>query len=239
VIAVLILGVSIANALAPVVQWITDHLGIARSITIILIYLVFVLLFGVIIYINFPVFFAQVKSLIDLLNVWAPQAINWLGQAGFDANTLLNSFSSVSSRLGGLLFALPATIFSSLLDFVLVIFISLYWLILMKGMRDYFLSFFPASNRPQVVNVLSEMGSAMGGYLRGSAIDGLIYGTAKFIGLSVIGVPYALTLGILAATLEFFPTIGAIISALAATLVALSVSPTLALITLAFTVVLQ
>jgi predicted PurR-regulated permease PerM len=239
VFALLILGIAIANALAPVVNWLEKHLHLPRPAAILVVYLILVVLFAAVIWTMIPVVITQVKALGQQINAWVPQITSWLSQFGLDASTLIGSFSSIASRLGDILLSLPTTFFSALLDFVLVIFISLYWLILMNGIRGFFLSFYPVASHSQYQAILSETGRAMGGYLRGAAIDGAIFGILKYIGLVIIGVPYALTLGVLAAVLEFFPTIGAIFSASVATLVALSVSPTLALITLVFTLILQ
>jgi putative heme transporter len=239
VFALVVVGVSIANALAPVVTWLVEHIHLPRTVAILLVYLLLVLIFVIVLWRVIPVLVAQVRALITQIESLVPQITSTLSTTGLDPAALLGSFSSITSRIGGILFALPATVFSSLLDFVLVIFVSLYWLVLMNSMRGFFLSFFPEEQKPRVHHVLSEMGGSMGGYLRGSAIDGLIFATLKYIGLLIIGVPYALTLGILAFVLEFFPTIGAIVSATVATLVGLSVSPTLALVTLIFTILLQ
>ena len=239
ILSILILGISIANALAPVVNFLEHNMRIPRAAAILIVFLLLVLIFALILYITIPVLVSQVKNLFQNASTWVPQVISWLAQFGFDRNTLLNSFSSMTSTVGSLLISLPSAIFNSLLDFVLVIFISLYWLILMNGMRRFFLTFFQHEDRDRVENILQELGKAMGGYLRGAAIDGLIFGAFKYVGLLIIGVPYALTLGVIAASLEFFPTIGAIISATIASLVALSISPTLALITLGYTIVLQ
>ncbi len=237
--AILVLGISIANALAPVVNWLQKHGKMARGLAIFFTFLVLLIIFAGVLYLTIPLLVSQLKALGKQVNVWVPQVVNFFEQFGFDKNTLLSTFSGLTSQLGSMLISLPTAIAGALLDFVLTVFVSLYWLILMNGIRTYYLSFYPKDERNDVHKTLSAMGDAMGGYLRGSAIDGLIFGTAKFIGLMVIGVPFALTLGVIAAFLEFFPTIGAIVSAAIATLIALTVSPTTALITLGFTILLQ
>jgi predicted PurR-regulated permease PerM len=239
VLMLLVLGVSIANALAPLINWFDERVHLPRTPAIVLIYIFVVLIIASIVWLTVPVVIAQVKGLAAEVDKWMPQITGWLTKLGLDTNGLLGSVSSVASSVGGLLISLPAKIFSSLFDFVLVLFISLYWLFLMNGIRKFFLSFFPQSDRPRIELILIEIGNSMGGYLRGAAIDGAIFGVSKFIVLTILGVPYALTLGILAGVLEFFPVIGAIIAGTLAILVALSVSPTLALITLIAVIVLQ
>jgi predicted PurR-regulated permease PerM len=60
-----------------------------------------------------------------------------------------------------------------------------------------------------------------------------------FIGLSILQIPYALPLAIIAGTLEVVPNIGPVVSSIPSILVALTVSPFVALLTAALYVVVQ
>ena len=206
---------------------------------ILIVYLILVLILAGFLWLTIPVLVMQIRALVAQINAWYPQVSNWLSQLGYDPGTLIGALTSVTTKVGSLVFSLPGIILSFWFDFILILFISVYWLILMNGIKAFFLSFFPRAERAALQDRLSHIGQAMGGYLRGAAIDGLIYGIIKGIGLYFIGVPFALTLGMFAAVMELFPTIGAFISAAVASLVALTVSPTLALITLVFTLILQ
>ena len=66
--------------------------------------------------------------------------------------------------------------------------------------------------------------------MRGQLILSLLIGTTTFIGLTLLGVEYALPLAIIAGLLEVVPVIGPIISGIPAVLVALTVSPLLAVL---------
>ena len=59
----------------------------------------------------------------------------------------------------------------------------------------------------------------------------LIVGIATSVGLSMLGVPLALILGIIAGFLDFIPYLGPIMAGVPAVLLALSISPELALYT--------
>ena len=83
------------------------------------------------------------------------------------------------------------------------------------------------------------MAKEMGGYFRGALINGLIIGILTSLGMFVIGVNYALVLGLIAGTLEFIPVIGPIIGAVPMVLIALLQSPAKALIALVFAIALH
>jgi len=80
----------------------------------------------------------------------------------------------------------------------------------------------------------------LGGWISGQIILMLIMGLLVFIGLSLIGVPYALPLGILAGLLEIVPNIGPIIAAIPAVILALAGGGLMpGIITTIFCVVIQ
>lgn len=70
-------------------------------------------------------------------------------------------------------------------------------------------------------NLLSTVGRMVGGYLKGQTIASVVTGTAVGVGLALLGVPYALVLGIITFALNYVPYIGAFISGLIAATIAL------------------
>ena len=68
-----------------------------------------------------------------------------------------------------------------------------------------------------------------------SAIMGVLQG----VGMAIIGVPFALFIGVLAAIMEFIPIIGTITVGFVAVVIALTQSWTMALITLIYTIILD
>lgn len=69
----------------------------------------------------------------------------------------------------------------------------------------------------------------LGAWLRGQVILSLSIGLITWIALTILGIPFALPLAILAGFLEIIPTLGPIIAAIPATIVALAISPVMAL----------
>jgi predicted PurR-regulated permease PerM len=84
-----------------------------------------------------------------------------------------------------------------------------------------------------------DVNSALAAYIRAQLIACLLIGVVCTVGFYILGVPYALVLGILAGVLEFIPLVGPLVVAIIATLVASFHSPGTAIATLAFLVVLR
>ncbi len=236
--ALVIIAVSIATAIDPIVEFMCQKMY--RVQAIVLVYLGLLLAVVAIGYFILPTLYNQLQQFVVAAPRYIDTAQNWI-----DQNTYLNP-SAVTDwlagqvgNLGSSLITVPVTIVTFLAEFLFTIFISIYWLIAMPRMRRFVLSLFPLSARDQADGVIAGMGQAMGGYLRGSVLDGIVLGIVKFIGLFLIGVPYAAVLAVLTAVLELLPTIGVTIAGTIAVLVALTVSPTMAIIVLVFEIVLQ
>ena len=83
-----------------------------------------------------------------------------------------------------------------------------------------FVPFRPGRVRDEMIGVLEEFSKELVGYLRGQIIVAAVNGLLTFIGLTVIGVPQSLVLGIIAGALSIVPFLGIICSILPALLLA-------------------
>jgi predicted PurR-regulated permease PerM len=86
----------------------------------------------------------------------------------------------------------------------------------------------PPAKRDLALEAMQESERALRLWLRGQLIAMVVVGLLTGIGLWALGMPSALTLGLLAGILEFIPFVGPILSAVPAVLLALAVSPDLA-----------
>lgn len=87
----------------------------------------------------------------------------------------------------------------------------------------------PPQQRDLALEAMGESERALRLWLRGQLIAMLVVGVLTGVGLWALGMPSALTLGLLAGLLEFIPFAGPILAAIPAVLLALAVSPDLAL----------
>ena len=78
----------------------------------------------------------------------------------------------------------------------------------------------PSRHVEQALHLISEIDTALGNYLRGIIIVALAIAAASFVGLSAMGVNYALAISVLSGISSFVPYLGAIIGALVGGLVA-------------------
>ncbi len=97
----------------------------------------------------------------------------------------------------------------------------------------------PRRKRARAREVLDEIGRTLAKWLVGKSISMLVVGTLTAVGLSILGVPLALILGIIAGLMDFIPYLGPLMAGVPAVLIAFSDSPTLALYTIGLFGIIQ
>ena len=110
--------------------------------------------------------------------------------------------------------------------------LTMYFVIGLESMKNGFYDLVPASKRVRVRELGEEIAASVGSYLSGMAILAAINATFTFILLTVLQVPFAAVLGVLALPLTMIPLIGSVISTSIVTVVALFHSPGTALVVL-------
>jgi predicted PurR-regulated permease PerM len=114
----------------------------------------------------------------------------------------------------------------------IILFVGVYFAVSPGIYRRGFIRLVPPPKRERADQVVHEIGATLARWLLGTSCSMLIAGTATSIGLSLLGVPLALILGIIAGLLDFIPYLGPIMAGVPAVLIALSVDPQLALYTI-------
>jgi predicted PurR-regulated permease PerM len=237
-IALLLVAIAIAEALEPIVMGL--HRWIPRNLAVVLVYTLFLVVLGLIGWLVIPVLVNQLQA----LSTRAPELIAQAraGLAQWDQITggrLAKAITSGADSLSETLITVPMMILSVLVDIALVLFLSIYWLVGAPSLKRFALSLFPLPRREKAGVVMSDMGQAMGGYVRGAAINAVIMGALAWLGLHLIGVNYALVLGVLTMLGEPIPYIGPIVVAIPVVGVALLQSPGMAVLALVLYTVLE
>lgn len=141
-------------------------------------------------------------------------------------NTLPNRFAELST---GQIVPNVLGVFSGLLG-VLTVFVATFYLLMERnGIERALEDYWPEKSKEKVVKIFRRMSLKMSLWVRGQVILSGAIGLLTFIGLSLLNVDYALTLALIAAVTELLPVIGPYIGAFPAIVIALSVSPILAL----------
>jgi predicted PurR-regulated permease PerM len=132
------------------------------------------------------------------------------------------------------------TILGSVFDLLTVALFTFYLAAQGPEFRRSVCSVLPAARQHTVLEVWELAIAKTAGYLYSRVLLGSVSAVAHAIAFWIIGVPYAVTLGLFVGVVgQFIPTIGTYIGAALPALVALSVSPLKALLVILFAVLYQ
>ena len=110
-------------------------------------------------------------------------------------------------------------------NFFITILIAIYFASEPRFYIRGFVQLFPKPHRHRATQVIAAIGETLRWWLIGKAGSMIFIGLLTWVGLSIMGVPLALTLGLIAGLLSFIPNFGPIISAIPALLLAFITSP--------------
>jgi len=140
--------------------------------------------------------------------------LSYIQQALSTTTNVVSSTASIGLNVVG-------TVFSTFLAVLVTFFVSLYMTMDAPRIGDYFHGLFPISYRSELADLLRRIGLVWQSFLRGQLILSLTIGFTTGIALSLVGMPGALVLGIVAGVLESVPNLGPILSMIPAVITAL------------------
>jgi predicted PurR-regulated permease PerM len=216
----------IALLLTPVIDMM-ERLAIFKGRRVVAVLLVYVIIIGLIaglIALITPALIGQAKQL-PALESRALAFVRYLQDAIDNAGiplklSLPSGAGGISTAVLGSVLGILSGTLGTLINILLVVVISIYLLVegrmLIASMRKLF------TGHEEVYDfTLLAVGTTFGQYARGQLAMSLVMGTYTGLAMTVIGVPYAVVLGILTFFLEFLPLIGAPIGMGLAVLIAL------------------
>ena len=122
---------------------------------------------------------------------------------------------------------------------VTMLLLTFYILVESESVFNLFVRLFPRGRRQNVSRVSGLAAEKISAWLGGQMLLGLIIGALTAVGFFLMGVPYFFVLAVIAGIGEMIPMVGPLLSAIPAVLVALTVSPGLALAVAGYCLALQ
>ena len=120
-----------------------------------------------------------------------------------------------------------------------ILVLAFYWTVHGELMVRTGMLRFSVDRRERWHEVIAEMETKVGAYVRGISVLSLVVGVMATIAYLVIGLPSALVLGLLAGVFEAVPVVGPILGAVPPVLIALSVAPDKAIWVVVATIIIQ
>ena len=247
VLILLFVAILLASALEPIVGLIRDRLPLGRGATILVVYATFFVTVLGLAFIVVPAAIGQGEQVVAGLPAFFESARSWADT--LRPHVLSTSVTALIDSVASVIHQAPpdstqvvevgAAVAEAAVTLATLLTIVFFWLVEHAQLQRYLLSFVPADGRAGARDAWNEIETRLGLWVRGQLTLMASMGVATGIAYSVLGVPGALLLGLIAAITEAIPIVGPLLGAIPAVLVATTVSPELAVIVAGVYIVLQ
>lgn len=247
VLLLVFVAIVLASALEPMIGWIRNHVGLRRGLTILLVYAGFFLTVIALALVVVPAAVNQFNDIVDGLPPLVERANDWA--ATLRPRGLSTSVGALIAEAGRTLQPLPpdpdavidagVTVAEAIVSVATILTIVFFWLVEHARLQRFALAFLPAERRAGAREAWNEIENRLGMWVRGQLILMAAMGLATGVAYTILGLPSALLLALVAAVTEAIPIVGPLLGAIPAILVAATVSPELALVVAGIYVVLQ
>jgi len=224
-----IVSMIFAYMLNPVVD-LFQSWKIPRWVSSLILILLFISGITLILFFVLPIALSQFEGVLDLLSkltnqyqssFWNSNLIKILERYGISVNELRSAFANqltprfedilktLIKALGSLMSSISGFI-TQIFYIILVPFLTFYFLADFPKINHRLLMLFPRRNRDHVEDFLTRADDLIGHYLRGALLVALLQGFIISVVFSIVGIKYALLLGLLACLFDLVPYFGLI-----------------------------
>lgn len=133
---------------------------------------------------------------------------------------------SAAAKRAGVFFS---SLFGGVTAILVILFAGIFMAFNPAVYRGAIVRLVPPARRSRADEILIALESTMAWWLVGRFFEMIVVGSLTWLGLTLLDVPLALTLGLIAGLLSFIPYVGPVLSAVPAILLALTIDPSKAL----------
>ncbi len=256
VISLVFFAFILSSAALPFVRWFSSK-GLNKGISVALTYLLWLAVMVVLMMLVFVPFVSESqkfikdlpeisKNLTESLNGFNIGEINVDGEVmrkwvTDSTNNLTKSLTEISGQGVQSAITTLASIAGGVFSLILIVLMSVYIIFDHDNFVDLLLlRIVDEKKRKRVRQLVYDVESKLGNWLLGQATLSLIIGVIVWAFLSILGLPFAVPLAVIAGLLEAIPNLGPVISAVPAVIIAFIVGgPGLALIVIIGYIVIQ
>ena len=245
-------AIVLGTAIRPAVEWLYRR-KVPRAAGVILVYLTLLALVTGFILLLAPLLIEQTKAIIAELPTYYQSLHASLASS---PSALIRRFalqmpaaaalSLPEGEVGGLSLGALGTalgyvgmVWRTLFVGTAVLVMAFYWTLDSERLIRTGMMRFPVERRETWYELIADMETKVGAYIRGLSILSLVVGVMSTIAYVLIGLPSALVLGLLAGVFEAVPVVGPLLGAILPILIALTVDPSKVIWVVVATVVIQ
>ncbi|HLC63808.1 MAG TPA: AI-2E family transporter [Patescibacteria group bacterium] len=246
VLLIIFVALVLASAFDPWVDWFQKK-KIPRSLSILIIYVVLFALITFAFILIVPPISKEVIQLSENFPLYYEKIAN--GIQSFQTGGNIDAQEQLQKGLNSLGENLPGTlsnvvntlfdVFGGIFSVLLVLVLTFYFTVQEGAMKNFLQTITPSKAQPYLMRLYGRIQVKLGQWLRGQLILSAVIFTLTFIGLTILGVPYALILAFIAGLFEIVPMIGPWMSAIPAVFFGFLQSPLMGISVVVLYIVIQ
>jgi predicted PurR-regulated permease PerM len=221
VILLVLASLVLALGLQPAISWL-ERRGTRRGWAVAFIFLSAIVVVGGFLALVIPIVIKQLAGLVDAAPGYLTRAQRGNGILAQldDQFDLMGKLRDLSSQLPTTAFAVAKSFTALVFNTVTVFILTAYFSTALPQVRRAVARLMKRDHRENFQRILEESTARIGGYVMGNLVVSLIAGGVAVIGLLLLGVPYAVVLGVWVAIADLIPAVGAYLGAVPALVVA-------------------
>jgi predicted PurR-regulated permease PerM len=245
----LLVALFLAMALNPAVEWVQRRGVKRRGAAVAIVFAATILLVAGIGATFVPTLVREVNDFANAVPGYVDDLTKGRGKLGFlerkyqivEKIQEAISKSGVAGVLGltGAALSVTKSIFNAIIATITITFLTLFMLLEGPMWVERFYALLPDRSRPRWRRVGADIYRAIGGYVTGNLAISLIAGAAAAVVLLVLGVPYAVALGLVVGIFDLIPLAGATIAAVIVSTVGFLHTTTAGIVLVVYFVVYQ
>ncbi|HET7099318.1 MAG TPA: AI-2E family transporter [Patescibacteria group bacterium] len=230
----LFVAILLMTVLQPLVNLFTK-IRIPRALSVFLSYIIVFGLLGGVIALIIPTLVDQTTSFVNAL----PLYFSNLGMSSYVNADVARDFLNRLGSLPGEVFKFTVSVFTNIASVLTVLVFTFYMLLSRNKLEDQLGFLFGEDNKRKLGFLINDLEARLGGWARGQFTLMFLVGLATYIGLLVVGIPFALPLAILAGLLEIIPYLGPVVAAIPSIIIGFGISPVLGAMTAGVAIIIQ
>jgi predicted PurR-regulated permease PerM len=249
VISWIVIAVFLALALDPLVGWIQRRGRLGRAPAIVITYVLLIIVIAGIGATFIPKLIDEVNGFVQALPNYVDDLTHGRGRLGF-LETKYHVVEKVREQvenggahrllgLSGAALSVTKSVITIIAATVTIVFLTFFMLLEGKDWVERVYSLFPERSQARWRRVGHDIYRTVGGYVTGNIVISLIAGASATIVLLIMGVPYAVALGLLVGVLDLIPLAGATVAGIVVVAVAFLHSVPAGIVLAIFVIVYQ
>ena len=249
IIAWVVISLFLALALNPLVGWIERRTRLARAPAIGIAYLIVIIAIIAVGATFLPKLIDEVNGFVQATPSYVDDLTHGRGRLGFletkyhvvekVREQVKNGGATKLLGLSGAALSVTKSVITIIAATVTIIFLTFFMLLEGGAWLERFFSLFPERSQKRWRAVGHDVYRTVGGYVTGNLLISVIAGVSVTIVLLIMGVPYAVALGLLVAVLDLIPLAGATVAGVIVVLVAFLHSVPAGIVLLVFIIAYQ